>query len=73
MDGLCQDADQKRRPPTTLDRTETHQLCYAPLDRTATNDPFSSASLAVSAALDASCAGPDPMDTCSLPADCRVP
>jgi len=73
VNGLCQDADQNRRPRTTLSRDETQQLCYAPLDRTETNNPFSAASLAVGAELDANCTGSNPMDTCSLPADCRVP
>jgi len=73
VNGLCQDADQSRRPRATLDRTETQQLCYAVLDRTETSDPFSDASRAVGLELDASCTGPDPMDTCSLPAACRVP
>jgi hypothetical protein len=73
VNGLCQDADQNRRPRTTLDRTETEQLCYAALDRTETSDPFSAASLAVDTDLDASCTGPNPMDTCSLPTACRAP
>jgi len=73
VDGLCQAADQNLHPRTPLTRTDAQDLCYAVYDRSATSNPFYATSQQVQADLNANCTGTYPMDTCTLPADCRAP
>jgi len=73
VNGACENADQTRRPRTPLTRTDAQDLCFAVYPRADTNNPFGTIPMQVQAELDANCTGTDPMDTCTLPADCRAP
>ncbi len=73
VDGLCENADQSRRPRTPLQRVDAESLCFAVHPRSETSSLLAAASVQVEAELDANCTGSDPMATCSLPSDCRQP
>jgi hypothetical protein len=73
VDGLCQGADQTARPRTSLTRYEVEDLCFAPHPRAETRDWSGAGAMQVQAEVDAACPGDDPLEICSLPADCRTP
>ncbi len=71
--GLCENADVGRYPRDPLQRVDAEELCFAQLPRAQTATSSAPAAVAVETELDASCAGTDPMSTCTLPGDCRSP
>jgi hypothetical protein len=73
VNGLCENADQNEHPRTPLVRSDAEELCFTTIPRSETSNPFFAASQQVEADLDASCTGNYPMDTCTLPGDCRAP
>ena len=73
VDGLCENADTSRRPRDPLQRVDAEELCFATHPRADTTTLTAPVTVAVESELDASCTGSDPLDTCTLPVDCRAP
>ena len=73
VNGLCENTNQTRRPRTPLIRVDAQDLCFAVYPRSETNRLSLPVPMQVEAELDAACIGSDPLDTCTLPTDCRAP
>lgn len=71
--GLCQNDDTTKFPTTVITHSQAFALCYGPIAREETIDPFDAASLQASEAVTQSCPTLGGPCTGPLPATCIQP